>query len=64
MGLSFIAAVVRHYDSERVCHGVFLISVRPMGSTSDFLSYYAGTLMNYWLLFTFLLKVRCHGNHL
>jgi len=21
MGLSFIADVVRHYDSERICHG-------------------------------------------
>ena len=34
MGLSFIADVVRHYDSERVCRwGVFLNSVRPMRST-------------------------------
>jgi len=34
MGLSFIADVVRHYDSERVCRwGVFLNSVRPTGST-------------------------------
>ena len=32
MGLSFIADVVQHYDSERVW-GMFLDSVRPMGST-------------------------------
>ena len=60
-GLSFIA----DYDSERVCHGgVILISVRPMGSTPFKASYYAWTLMNYWLLFTFSLNIRCHGNHL
>ena len=33
MGLSFVADVVWHYDSERVSHGACLNSVRPMGST-------------------------------
>jgi len=60
MGLSFIA----DYDSERVWRwGVFLNTVKLMGSMSDFLSYYAWTLMRYWLLFTFLLNKRCQGNH-
>jgi len=73
MGLFYCGRIVRHYDSERVCRwGVFLNPVRSMGSTPFnafpfwviFLSYYAWTLMNDWLLFTFLLNVRCHGNHL
>jgi len=71
-GLSFIADVVRHYDSERVCRwGVFLNSVRPMGSTPFnafplwvIFCHYVWTLMSYWLLFTFMLNVRCHSNHL
>ena len=39
-------------------------SVWCISILSDFLSYYAWTLMSYWLLFTFLLNVHCHGNHL
>ena len=39
-------------------------SVWCISILSDFLSYYAWMLMSYWLLFTFLLNVRCHGNHL
>jgi len=56
------SAALRQWAS--LSWGVFLISVRPMGSTPFNASYYAWTFMNYWLLFTFLVNVLCRGNHL
>ena len=52
--LLYCRRIVWHYDSERVCRwGVFLNSVRPMGSTpfNTFLSYYARSLMAFVYIF-------------